>query len=126
MQGDDKFDEWWDLYPKKKEKIAARKSFERVIKSGVSPDLLIQAVRHNVGIHEDPKFIKYPATWLNRGCYLDESDESKASKPIDTAGTVFVRRNDPRFPDLKERWKQENPGRIFPSVPIWQFPEEWL
>lgn len=67
------FETWWRQYPKKAGKGAARKAYERVVKSGKATpqELLAGLARYN----PDPKFTKHPATWLNAECWLDEPEK---------------------------------------------------
>ncbi len=59
------FDEWWAIYPLKKDKGTARRAFSKATKK-VSVETLIEAAR---AYREDPNrvqaFTKYPASWLN-------------------------------------------------------------
>lgn len=66
------FETWWRQYPRKVGKGAARKAYERVVKTGKAApqELLAGLARY----HPDPKFTKHPATWLNAECWLDEPE----------------------------------------------------
>jgi hypothetical protein len=73
----DQFDRWYAVYPKKVEKIAAQKSFDRLIATGKIPfeDLMAVTIRFAASVAgKDKQYIKGPAVWLNKGCYLDEPD----------------------------------------------------
>ncbi|MEE4419592.1 hypothetical protein [Streptomyces bugieae] len=71
------FGAFWLTYPKKKAREEAKKAWIAAIERGAQPEHIIQAAqgyaRERAG--EDPKFTKYPATWLNKGCYDDEPDQ---------------------------------------------------
>jgi hypothetical protein len=61
-----KFDEFWEAYPKKTDKGAARLAFERALKKTDAESIIVGAKRYA----SDPnlptkRFIKNPATWLN-------------------------------------------------------------
>jgi hypothetical protein len=89
----DAFQSWYAAYPRKKQRKAAARSFEKVRRSGdVTFDQLMAAtVRHAnevVKQRTDPKFIPYPASWLNAGSYLDEDDT--ATLAVDPGGAVFA------------------------------------
>jgi hypothetical protein len=60
------FERFWDVYPKKTDKGAARRAFATAVKKA-DPGLIIEKAK---AYAEDPnlpekQFIKYPASWLN-------------------------------------------------------------
>jgi hypothetical protein len=78
----DGFDRWYAAYPKKVEKIAARKSFDKVQASGdVVFDILMAATAAYCEEMrtKERQYIKGPAVWLNKGCYLDERAPPKGT-----------------------------------------------
>lgn len=70
------FGAFWLTYPKRKAKEEARKAWIAAIERGADPQHIVDAAKNYA--HEragqDPKYTKYPATWLNKGCYDDEPD----------------------------------------------------
>jgi hypothetical protein len=71
------FDRWYALYPKKVEKIAAQRSFTRLTASGAITfdNLMSVTTRFAASVAgKDKQFVKGPAVWLDKGCYLDEPD----------------------------------------------------
>lgn len=70
------FGAFWSNYPKKRDREAAKKAWIAAIKRGADPQHMIDRAqgyaRERFG--QDPKYTKYPATWLNKGCYDDEPD----------------------------------------------------
>ncbi|MGE8127863.1 helix-turn-helix domain-containing protein [Methylobacterium sp. NPDC080182] len=69
------FDEWWETYPRRDGKIAARKAFDRVLKNrqATVEELIAGAQRYATArAGQDPKFTKVPTTWLNGGHWADE------------------------------------------------------
>jgi len=72
----DQFGAFWLTYPKKKAREEAKKAWIAAIERGADPQHIVAAsttyARERAG--EDPKYTKYPATWLNKGCYDDEPD----------------------------------------------------
>jgi hypothetical protein len=70
------FGAFWSNYPKKRDREAAKKAWIAAIDRGIEPKHMVDAAqtyareRHG----EDPQYTKYPATWLNKGCYDDEPD----------------------------------------------------
>ena len=80
------FDRFWDIYPKKVGKEAARKSFCKV---GVDVDVLIAAVEAQKNTEqwktEGGRFIPNPATWLNQGRWEDEISPIVQESSFDTS-----------------------------------------
>jgi hypothetical protein len=65
------FDVFWDSYPRKTGKLAARKAFEKVFDQ--YGEQVIEAAK---AFRDDPnlpnaQYIPHPATWLNGGRFLD-------------------------------------------------------
>lgn len=70
-----RFDEWWESYPRRDGKIAARKVYDRTIKRGLAThdELVAGACRYaQARAGQDPQFTKMPTTWLNAGSWADE------------------------------------------------------
>jgi hypothetical protein len=79
------FETWWDQYPKKVAKAAARKAYDRIVRSGVAtPQELFAGVMRYAAerTDQDPKFTKHPATWLNAACWTDEQVSAWAPPQI--------------------------------------------
>ena len=72
----DAFGAFWFSYPKKKAREEAKKAWIAAIERGADPARIVAAA--TAYAHErkgqDPQYTKYPATWLNKGCYDDEPD----------------------------------------------------
>jgi hypothetical protein len=74
------FDEWYSIYPRKKQPQDAKKAFAKAINSGtITLDALMAKTRaFAASWQNEPKdrrrFIPYPASWLNAGGYHDEPD----------------------------------------------------
>lgn len=70
------FDEFWQAYPKKVGKDAARKAFAKRKPDRVLLDGMLRAVwrqrRSEQWTRESGRFIPNPATWLNQGRWQDE------------------------------------------------------
>lgn len=71
-----KFDKIWSLYPNKKGKQAAYKSFIKAIKNGVSPeDIEKGIIQYNTFIKQtkvESQYIKHGSTWFNQRCWEDD------------------------------------------------------
>lgn len=85
------FDGFWKLYPNKKAKGQAIKTFDKVVKDKDTYDLIITDLENRVNckdwIKEEGKFIPYPSTYLNAMGWLDEYETIKKPK---LGGAIFV------------------------------------
>jgi hypothetical protein len=81
------FEDWYSIYPKKKQPQAAKRAFAKVIGSGtITLDALMAKTRAFAASWQDEpkerrKFIPYPASWLNAGGYDDEQDIGDGGEP---------------------------------------------
>jgi Helix-turn-helix domain len=68
------FDAFWQQYPKKVAKGAARKAYVSALNKARPEEILAGAMRYSQERSlSDPTFTKHPATWLNKECWADES-----------------------------------------------------
>jgi uncharacterized protein YdaU (DUF1376 family) len=68
-----RFGEFWELYPAKKEKLAASKAYQKTQKNGVTHETIIAGLnRYIQHLANSDQYVKNPATWLNKGCWADE------------------------------------------------------
>ena len=74
------FLEFWNEYPQKKDKGSAFKAFRSALNRAKFEEILAGAIRYKNDPTRDPKFTKYPATWLNA-----DSWENDYQSPDDTA-----------------------------------------
>lgn len=82
MSGSKDFETWWDAYPRKIGKAAARRKWETLRKSKALPtieDLLAATERYKASWNVQRGYVCHPITWLNQGrwedVYDDENDE---------------------------------------------------
>lgn len=71
------FTEFWSVYPRRIAKIAARKAYDKALRITTHERIMAAAVQYAriysvpaQGFRPDPK---HPTTWLNGGCWDDES-----------------------------------------------------
>lgn len=82
------FDEWYSIYPRKKQPQDAKKAFAKLMASGaITLDALMAKTRtFAAGWANEPKdrrkFIPYPASWLNAGGYDDEPEGEGEPAPV--------------------------------------------
>ena len=76
----EKFDEFWNLYPKKIAKADALKAWNKATKNKTADELLKLTKAYAEGKLPEDKYIPYPASWLNKELY--ESVEIAEAKPL--------------------------------------------
>ena len=74
------FAEWYALYPRKKARHAAARAYGKVVPVQISAEALIERTkRYDANWTRRPKaelqYCPYPATWLNRGEFLDDAPD---------------------------------------------------
>jgi hypothetical protein len=124
------FDKWWSACPKRVDKIAAGKSFAKVMASGtITLDGLMAATERWCAkvASTEKQFIKAPAVWLNKGGYLDEPDAPAQPAPIARDPRSFTDQDwQKRLKYLQENgtWPEAwgpKPGEPDCLVPAWLF-----
>ena len=70
----DEFEEFWQAYPRKKDKRAAWKAWKAALKRA-DPETIISAARAEARRPCELKYRKYPATWLNADAWENEPDQ---------------------------------------------------
>ncbi len=84
-----RFDSFWEAYPKKKAKEAAKKAWMKLKPSAELFEEIMQAVAEQKKsadwIKDNGQFIPYPSTWLNQGRWSDEVtvDTATEDKPAE-------------------------------------------
>jgi hypothetical protein len=66
------FDQFWQAYPRRIGKIAARKAFDKAIKNGATLTQILAGI--GLYLQYKPVYADYchPASWLNAGRWMDE------------------------------------------------------
>lgn len=118
------FDDFWTIYPRKEGKGAARKAWAKAVKLIAVDDLLPIVRSFSVRVHgTEPRFIPFPATWLNQERWSDEVDEQQAE--ADGGGGWFQPFTMPPAPpeieDDPEAYAEWAEGRRR----AWQAGERW-
>jgi len=70
------FDQFWEQYPKRVGKGAARKAYLKAVQNVPHKKIMAGLARYN----PDPNFICHPSTWLNQERWDDEQDSSYSVK----------------------------------------------
>lgn len=76
IEDPEQWERFWKAYPRKKDKGAAEKAWNRAIRSGIEAKTIIDGLLFYVldCRVKEPQFIKYPASWLNARGWQDEAD----------------------------------------------------
>lgn len=116
------FDEFYGLYPRKEGKLKAHKAFDAAVRSGVTPEELIAAVRrYNARIAARGTIERYhpmPERWLTERRW--EDDAYLPTKPPAPASVPSF-----RLPDDAPAWKLEVAQSLEPfQVERWIHPLE--
>lgn len=78
-QRDASFERFWEIYPRKTSKAAARRAWNRAMDTTTLDKVLgAVAVYAQSRRGDDQRFTKHPATWLNGGCWDDEAPVGNA------------------------------------------------
>jgi hypothetical protein len=80
------FEAWWQEYPRKEGRAAAKRAFDAVMARGVPVTTLVSKARQYALAKAhvaDSKYIKQPANWLKEECWLEDPQppRPKAPKP---------------------------------------------
>jgi len=76
------FVEFWSLYPRKVNKKAALKAWDKATKETPSEQIIGAAeIYASSDIAAAGEFVPHPATWLNKGAYLDDPAEWERREP---------------------------------------------
>ena len=97
------FDLFWNSYPRKTSKGAARRAWAKRKFSVEQVLEVVQAVNIQVlhgMIKRNDKFKMHPATWLNAECWEDEIETAEVAEPEET--------NQPRLARLAEEYNAQH------------------
>ncbi len=74
---DQGFDAWWNLYPRRVARGEALRAWRQTLRSKkATVDQLLEGARRYAKARreQDPRFTKYPASWLRAECWADEEE----------------------------------------------------
>lgn len=69
--GDD-FTAFWAAYPRRVGKLDALKAYERARKLDSAESILAGVAKYKRHMPDEARFVCHPATWLNKGRWMDE------------------------------------------------------
>lgn len=87
------FERFWDAYPRKEAKGAARKAWATVIKSADPETVIAGAERFRDTPSRESRFTPHPATWLNAERWSDQPSNPDTPRATPNGHQPF--RDDP-------------------------------
>jgi hypothetical protein len=76
------FDTFWQCYPRRVAKLAAKKAYDKALKSATHEEIMAGVERYAYHTRTtEHQFIKHPASWLNAGCWEDELQDTRPMIP---------------------------------------------
>lgn len=88
------FNDIWELYPNKKGKSNAFKSFTKALKEGVSVETIKNGVINYVQYIQlekvEPHYIKHGSTWFNQRCWEDDYTIKRKLTTRDLASKIDI------------------------------------
>lgn len=111
-ESETEFVEWYQAFPLHKEPLAAHRAYRKAVNNAqITPEgLLAAAKRYRTECAgRDPKYIKYPATWLNKGCWGD-LPLLKDVDSVNNSPGVWISQDSPEW----EEWKKYRNGNGLP------------
>ena len=101
---DPEFAKFYAAYPRHRNHDEAAKAWVKAMRSGTTSAEIMEGLQRHT-FHEDPKFIPYPASWLNAGSWKDERDQEVTIKPRQMP--FRESRNEYNLRVLEERYAKE-------------------
>lgn len=82
--GMDRFAEFYDAYPRRKDRLKAEKAFRAALRRGATADHLIAAARRYADEtrHREARYVAHPTSWLNGGSYDNEPDPPRHLRAV--------------------------------------------
>jgi len=74
---DEKFNQFWAIYPRKENKQSARRAFKQALKAETLETILAGAERYRDDPNRDPAYTKHGQTWLNNHCWNDDPQPAR-------------------------------------------------
>ena len=78
---DDGFNQFWENYPRKVGKGAARKAWKTALKKTDATTIQEAAALYRITCPKDTQYIAHPASWLNAERWADETEDTMNPEP---------------------------------------------
>ena len=107
----DSFNRFWAAYPRRKDKLDAQRAWVKAIKIATPEEIIAGAMRYAKTAVEP--FIKLPATFLNKGSWMDEEPAPASVASSNADGKAVMRQAMERKAAAGDRfsmdWLKRNP-----------------
>lgn len=84
-QAPDPFDEFWEVYPRKKEKKRAQAAWKSAVKREPAEGIIAAAKNYaeeRKNVKDGEQFTKHASTWLNNDCWEDYRTSTVKASPV--------------------------------------------
>lgn len=114
------FDTFWNLYPRKAGKKAARVAFKKALAEATYVEILNGTIRYANDPNRKDEFTAHPSTWLNQGRWADDPLPDRTLTPDEkkAAELELARRKAQAEQEAHARWKIEQEEAAARSVPM--------
>lgn len=86
------FDQFWSIYPLKKDKPAGRRAFKSAMKRVSLETILDGAKRYRDDPNRELQFTKNPSTWLNNDCWDNPPEPFRGKKTANEHNMELLRK----------------------------------
>ena len=76
------FTQFWEKYPKKVDKVTARKTFDKKCKSEADLQIILSGLDRWIAYWKNPQYIPYPSKWLNSEMFNDNPTSAEDENPL--------------------------------------------
>ncbi|MCI1635186.1 hypothetical protein [Bifidobacterium sp.] len=108
----DMFDQWYAIYPKKKDPKNARKAFVKALKQTTFEELCDGARRYRDDPNREERYTKYPASWLNAGAWGNEPESPRFNGYVTKAQKAQAEWDEDRRIRAELESEQRGGGRL--------------
>lgn len=85
------FDQFWSIYPAKKDKPAAKRAFKNALKRTTLETILDGAQRYRDDPNREPGFTKNPSTWLNNDAWENGPEVARRKRTANEHNLELLR-----------------------------------
>jgi Helix-turn-helix domain len=113
------FNRWYSIYPRPRTRRAALKAYKQARARGATAETLLDGAKRYAAerADQDLRFTKYPATWLNGDCWLDEPETHSADVTGSASSNLEGLSIAERMAAAAKRAASDSDGRQASSVP---------
>lgn len=106
------FDQFWSIYPAKKDKPAAKRAFKNALKRTTLETILEGAQRYRDDPNREPGFTKNPSTWLNNDAWENGPEVPRRKRTANEHNLELLRQI-----QAEQLAKSENQPKMIEQTP---------